>query len=229
MAPHVEAEAPPSPALTSTDSCSDDDEVYDINVPIRAGNKPLRKSSTPYPQYLPTWDPVFFDALPEFKFVDPALRADPLKRALLTPGVTMAPISPKMGTELTGVQLSCLTDMQRDELALLVSERKVVVLRDQDFADIGPSRQQDFANHFGKPNYQPVSGSVPGYPGFHIIYRDGNRKEIERYFEQKSSASIWHHDVSYERQPPGYVTLCMLQCPEVGGDTVVASMTEAYK
>ncbi|KAF8249061.1 TauD-domain-containing protein [Wilcoxina mikolae CBS 423.85] len=227
MAPHV---APPSPALTSTSSsCSDDEEVYDINVPIKAGPKPVRKPSTAYPNYLPTWDPNFFPPLPPFNFTDPGLRADPLKRSLLLPGVITTPISPKMGTEVTGLQLSSLSSQQRDELALLVSERKVVVFRDQDFADIGPAQQQQFANHFGKPNYQPVTGSIPGFPGFHIIYRDGNRREIERYFEQKSSASIWHHDVSYERQPPGYVVLCMLQCPEVGGDTVVASMTEAYK
>jgi sulfonate dioxygenase len=226
MAPHV---SPPSPPLSSTSSVhSDEEEVYDLNVPFKK-DLLTRKSTTPYPQYLPTWDPVFFPPLQPFEFSDPALRADPLKRSLLTPDVTAMPISPKMGTELTGVQLSSLNAQQRDELALLVSERKVVVLRDQDFADIGPASQQEFADYFGKKNYQPVTGSVPGYPGFHIIYRDGNRSEIDKYFEQKSTATIWHHDVSYERQPPGYVVLCMLQCPEVGGDTVVANMTEAYK
>jgi sulfonate dioxygenase len=225
MSPHA---APPSPALTSS-SASDDGEVYDINVPFKKTSHTVLQSSTPYPDYLPAWEPVFFPPLPEFSFTDPALRADPEKRSLLVPGVTATPISPKMGTELRGIQLSSLSSQQRDELALLVSERKVVVVRDQDFADIGPARQQEFSNHFGKPNYQPVTGSVPGFPGFHIVYRDGNRREIERYFEQRSSASLWHHDVSYERQPPGYVTLCMLQCPESGGDTVVASMTEAYK
>lgn len=189
----------------------------------------MRKPSTAYPQYLPKWEPNFFKPMPPFNFTDPGVRADPSKRNLLLPGVITTPISPKMGTEVTGLQLSSLSSQQRDELALLVSERKVVMFRDQDFADIGPAQQQQFANHFGKPNYQPITGSVPGFPGFHIIYRDGNYKEINKFFEQKSSASIWHHDVSYERQPPGYVVLCMLQCPEVGGDTVVASMTEAYK
>ncbi|KAA8913360.1 hypothetical protein FN846DRAFT_772165 [Sphaerosporella brunnea] len=226
MTPHV---SPPSPPLSAASSVASDneEEVYDLNVPFKQ-ELMTRKSTTPYPQYLPTWEPVFFSPLQPFPFTDPALRADPLKRALLTPEAKMEPISPKMGTELTGVQLSSMTPQQRDELALLVSERKVVVLRDQDFADIGPASQTAIADHFGKKNYQPVTGSVPGYPGFHIIYRDGNRADIERYFEQKSTATIWHHDVSYERQPPGYVILCILQCPEVGGDTVVASMTEAY-
>ena len=134
-----------------------------------------------------------------------------------------------MGSELSGVQLSSMSDAAKDELALLVSERKCVVLRDQDFADWGPASQQNFAAYFGKPNYQPVTGSVPGFPGFHIIHRDGNQAEINKFFEHKLTSTLWHQDVSYERQPPGYVILCILQAPEVGGDTVFASTTEAYK
>jgi len=224
MAPHV---SPPSPPASSV--ASDEGEVYDLNVPYKMSASAAKPPSTPYPAYLPAWEPVSFPPLQPFAYEDPALRADPQKRALLTPAVTATAISPKMGTELRGVQLSAMTPRQRDELALLVCERKVVVLRDQDFADIGPAAQQRFSDYFGKRHYQPVTGAIPGYPGFHIIYRDGNRAEIERFFTQKSTANIWHHDVSYERQPPGYVLLCMLQCPEVGGDTVVASMTEAYK
>lgn len=222
MAPHV---APPSPAFEP-----EDEEVYDLNVPFKPLNDQVycNRKEQKYAIYMPSWEKVFFPPLPEFEFFDPAFRADYLKRNLLKPGVEVKEISPKMGTELTGVQLSQMTDAAKDDLALLVSERKCVVLRDQDFADWGPENQQNFAKYFGKPNYQPVTGSVPGYPGFHIIYRDGNQQEIVKYFEQKSTANIWHHDVSYERQPPGYVILCILECPEVGGDTVMASMTEAY-
>jgi sulfonate dioxygenase len=223
MAPHV---APPSPTFSHYE------EVYDVNVPFKKPEevpKKAEKSSSKYSQYLPTWEPVFFDPLPPFEFVDPALHADKAKRNLLKDGVVSKNISPKMGTELTGIQLTELSNAAKDELALLVAERKCVVIRDQNFKDTGPAFQQEFANYFGKPHYQPVTGSVPGYPGFHIIYRDGNQAEIQRFFQQKSTANIWHHDVSYERQPPGYVFLCILQCPEVGGDTVVASMTEAYK
>lgn len=43
------------------------------------------------------------------------------------------------------------------------------------------------------------------------------------------TTTIWHHDVSYERQPPGYIMLGILACPYVGGDTVVADTTVAYK
>lgn len=66
-------------------------------------------------------------------------------------------------------------------LALLVSERKVVVFPAQDeFLKSGPAAQQAFMKYFGKPNYQPVSGSIEGFPGFHIIHRDGNKAELDK-------------------------------------------------
>ena len=77
--------------------------------------------------------------------VDPGLRADPKKPHLLTPNVKTHNISPYLGTEVTGVQLSELSAEGRDELALFVAERKVVIFRDQDFKDIGPDRQIEFA------------------------------------------------------------------------------------
>ncbi|KAI5780122.1 hypothetical protein EDC01DRAFT_287247 [Geopyxis carbonaria] len=231
MAPHV---TPISPTLSATSSTPSSlpDEVYDINVPFRTdalAARPKVAAHVRYPMYLPVWEKAFFPTLPPFDFFDPALRADVYKPNLLRPGVKATNLSPKMGTELTGLQLGDLSSDAKDELALLVSERKAVVFRDQDFANWGPTAQEDFAKHFGKLNYQPVTGAIPDHPAFHIIYRDGNQEEISKYFEQKSTANIWHHDVSYERQPPGYVMLCILDCPDEGGDTVLASMTEAYK
>lgn len=38
----------------------------------------------------------------------------------------------------------------------------------------------------------------------------------------------WHMDGSIEPQPPGLVFLYMLECPEVGGDTVISNQVEAY-
>lgn len=211
---------------------------YDINLPYRpvteANGHPAKRYNvekiTKYKQYLPSFEPEYFPPCPLFEFEDPALRADPTFPHLRSiPGVTINDLTPKMGSEVRGLQLSTLTLAQRDELALLICQRKCVVFREQDFLDIGPARQQEFAAHFGKPNYQPVTGNVPGFPGFHIIYRDGNKAELDAFFSEKLTSTLWHHDVSYERQPPGYVTLCAMQVPDVGGDTVFASTTEAYK
>ena len=158
---------------------------------------------TPYPQYLPVWDKGWFDRLPLFEFEDPALRADPAKPHLLTDAVKTTDMTPRMGTLIEGIDLATLDDTAKAELALLVSERKVVAFPAQtNFLDLGPAAQQQWMNFFGKPNYQPVSpardmlidrlrssfvevsGSLKGHPGFHIIHRDGNLDELTRFFQQ---------------------------------------------
>ena len=202
---------------------------YDINIPYIDVNKE-HKLRTRYPEYLPTWDKVWFDPLPPFEYEDPALRVtDKSKSNLLSGDAKVTHIQPKIGSYVDNVQLSQLSDAAKDELALLVSERKVVAFPNQDLIDAGPARQEEFMRHFGKPNYQPVSGAVRGHPGFHIIHRDGNKAEISRFLEQRTTTTLWHQDVSYEIQPPGYVMLGLLEGPSVGGDTVFAATDMAYK
>jgi len=59
-------------------------------------------------------------------------------------------LTPRIGTEVKGLQLSQLTDDQKNELALLIAERGVVIFRGQDFKDIGPQKQKEFGQYFGK-------------------------------------------------------------------------------
>ena len=53
---------------------------------------------------------------------DRALFADPKKSALLAACSKVREVTPYMGTELVGIQLSQLSDGQKDELALLAAE-----------------------------------------------------------------------------------------------------------
>lgn len=198
---------------------------YDLNVAYQTAED----ASTPYPDYLPQWDPVWFDPLPEFEYQDPALRVQDKSMPNLLADAKLTEIQPRIGTIIENVQLSSLNDTAKDELALLIAKRKVVAFPNQDLIDAGPDAQEAFMRHFGKPNYQPVSGSLPGHPGFHVIHRDGNRAEIERFLSQRTTTTLWHQDVSYEVQPPAYVMLGLLQGPEVGGDTVFAATDLAYK
>lgn len=88
-----------------------------------------------------------------FDFKDRGLDADPAKPNLLSKGksdLKVTKLTPRVGTEITGLQLSQLTDAQKNELALLIAERGVVVFRDQDFKDIGPQKQKEFGQYFGR-------------------------------------------------------------------------------
>ena len=53
---------------------------------------------------------------------DRAFFADPKKASLLSKASSVQEITPYIGTELKGVQISQLTDAEKDELALLVAE-----------------------------------------------------------------------------------------------------------
>ena len=104
---------------------------------------------------------------------DVGQRADPEKQNLLhAPGVTVREITPNIGTELRGIQLSQLTAAQKDELALLAAERGLVIFHDQDFADIGPERQREFGKHFGPLHVHQMGGHIKDFPEVLPVYRD---------------------------------------------------------
>lgn len=185
-----------------------------------------------YPEFLPTWDPSQkYPPLKFFKHEDPGKRADP-KMASLFPAdgsQVLKRITPKLGTEVTGVQLSQLDDKGKDELALFVAQRGIVVFRDQDFAKMGPDFAVKFGEHFGRLHIHPTSGSPNGNPELHITYRRADPGEFSRIFSQRSTSIGWHSDVSYELQPPGTTFFAVLQGPDAGGDTIFADTVEAYK
>ncbi|KZT24345.1 TauD-domain-containing protein [Neolentinus lepideus HHB14362 ss-1] len=183
-----------------------------------------------YPFYLPYWDvSEKFPPTQIFKFEEPGKRADPTKPHLLTPSTTLNHLSPYIGTEVTGVQISQLSKEGLDELALFVAERKLVIFRDQDFKDIGPDRQIEIARYFGPIQRHPTSGNVKGYPEFHVVYRDSKHRGFRDYHgEDRANLTSWHSDISYEKQPPGTTFFWILDQPELGGNTIFSSQVEAY-
>ena len=83
-----------------------------------------------YPAYLPTRPDGFTPTIdvPPFDADEPGTRADPSKPHLLGgPGVKATNITPRIGTEVRGIQLSQLSKAGLDEVALLAAERGVVV------------------------------------------------------------------------------------------------------
>jgi len=49
-----------------------------------------------------------------------------------------------------------LSDKGKDELALLVAQKKVVAFRDQDFADLPIDKALDFGRYFGRLHIHPT-------------------------------------------------------------------------
>jgi sulfonate dioxygenase len=118
-----------------------------------------------YPEYMPFYDPLEkVEDVGEFEHDDPGHRADPSFPNLLSKATKVENLSPHVGTEIEGVQLSQLSKEGLDELALLAAQRGALVFRKQDFGDIGFQKQKEVVRHFGPLHVHgwaphPVGGS----------------------------------------------------------------------
>ncbi|CDK29624.1 unnamed protein product [Kuraishia capsulata CBS 1993] len=193
------------------------------------------RSLSQHPEFLPSWDPKQkYPKLQPFKHRDRGLFADPQYKNLLaeaTGPIEQLNVTPKLGTEVrSGIQISQLSPAAKDDLALLVAERGVVIFRNQDFKDKGPEFAKQWGSYYGPLHVHPTSGAPLGYPEFHVTYRRSSPKEFEKVFSRRVNNITWHTDVSYELQPPGLTVFTMLQGPDNGGgDTIFADTVEAYE
>ncbi|KAJ3049315.1 hypothetical protein HK097_009681 [Rhizophlyctis rosea] len=170
----------------------------------------------------PVWPETKYEPYVEVEVKDAGHRADPSLKNLLGAVSKRIDLTPHIGTELHGIQLSQLTDAQKDELALLTAQRGVVFFRDQ---DIDLHQQLDLGRHYGPLHIHPTSGHPEGLPEVHVVHTG----DIEYNGGPRiSQRDTWHSDVTYELQPPGTTTLKINELPEVGGDTLWVSGYALY-
>jgi len=200
---------------------------------IHHAYNPQEHNEYKYKLYLPVHnETTTYPPTEPFEIVDRGLKADKVKPHLLDAkdlSVKSRKLTPRIGTEITGLQLSKLTDDQKNELALLVAERGVVVFRDQDFKDIGVEKQKEFGQYFGPLHIHPVGSHVEGAIEFHNIYVGADNLYRTQQKSHKLSTIGYHSDVSYEHQPPGITLLTILAVPTTGGDTAWVSQVAAYE
>ncbi|KAL5534660.1 hypothetical protein ACEPAG_1124 [Sanghuangporus baumii] len=184
-----------------------------------------------YAQLLPVFPKELFPPLEPFEHVDPGHRAltHPNPRSFLDNATSVIELTPNLGTEVYGVNLAKLTSDERDQVALEVARRGLVVFRDQEeFIDRGPEFYLEWGRHFGRLHVHPTSGHPEGYPEFHLVYRDAN-STLNFEIDDSITSTVWHSDVSYELQPPGLTTLFLLAQPHTGGDTLFTSQVSTLK
>ena len=178
---------------------------------------------------MPTWNPnQKYAPLQPFEHYEHGKDADTSYPDLLPAESKVTDLTPTIGSEVRGVQLSKLTKEGKDQLARYVAERKVVAFREQDFAELNIQDALDFGGYFGRHHIHPTSGSPEGHPEIHLVHRAAGDKSADEFFASRTSSVAWHSDVSYEQQPPGTTFLYILDKPETGGDTLFVNAAEAY-
>jgi len=127
-------------------------------------------------------------------------------------------LSPEIGAEIHGVDL-------REELSAEVVasvraallDRKVIFFRDQ---NITAAEHIAFARRFGALEVHPATP------------KDQPDQEILRIAhgpKSKGSENNWHSDVTWRAEPSLGSILRAIEVPEIGGDTLFASMEAAYE
>ena len=133
----------------------------------------------------------------------------------LATSVSVHPLSPTIGAEIAGVDIAQpLTPDVVGAIRDALNTHHVVFFRDQ---SLTAEQQAAFARQFGiVTEAHPVLPSIDESP--EVLAIDG---KVDR-------ASWWHTDVTFLETPAMGSILYMLESPEVGGDTMWASLQDAY-
>jgi taurine dioxygenase len=132
--------------------------------------------------------------------------------------IDVRPLSPSVGAEVLGVDLAAdLGNAQFSEIRRAFHDHGVVVFRDQ---KLSPEQHLAFSRRFGPINVNRFFRQVEGYPEVAEVLKEPDQK--------KNIGANWHTDHSYDGIPALGSVLRAIEVPPVGGDTLFASMSNAF-
>lgn len=161
---------------------------------------------------------------------DPLFASGPLlgdtgDRSAVAKSYTMfdvAPISPTIGAEITGVRLAGdIDDEVLGELRRALWDFKVLVFRDQAI---------DRADHRG---FAALWGELERHPfvahGRHRGDSEDTMVNLAKDADHAGAENNWHNDVTWREAPSFGTVLRAREVPAVGGDTLWADTCVAYE
>jgi len=127
-------------------------------------------------------------------------------------------MTPSIGAEISEVSLNKdLNDDICDQIYNALIKHQVVFFRDQ---GLSPESHLKLAKSFGEPEPpHPVYPNVDGYENIVLL------KNAE---DNIPNTTDWHKDLTFKSNPPFASILHGIKIPDVGGDTLWASMSAAY-
>jgi len=131
----------------------------------------------------------------------------------------IAPLSPVIGAEISGVDLSALRPDEFETIRQALVDHQVIFFRDQDA--LNPEVQIAFARRFGDLHAHPAAPHKEGHPEIFVIHAHRDSKV--------ANGNGWHTDVSCDEQPPMGTMLQIHELPASGGDTLWINTCAAYE
>nr|WP_202456630.1 MULTISPECIES: TauD/TfdA family dioxygenase [unclassified Streptomyces] len=133
--------------------------------------------------------------------------------------ISVAPLTPVIGAEVSGVDLGELSDTQLAEVRTAFLDHHVLVFRDQEITD---EEHKRLAGHFGE--LRPVNPPPPeGDPYVLEIKTSSAAANV--------AGNAWHADGTADAEPSLGSMLYITETPQggSGGDTLFANMHLAYE
>ena len=132
--------------------------------------------------------------------------------------IEVTPIAGAIGAEIGGIDMAQpLGNQAFQEVHDALMRHQVIFFRDQ---DITPAEHVAFGRQFGTLHVHPFAPSLEDHEEVMIL---------ESSAENRSSANLWHSDVTFEEEPAMGSILLAREVPEYGGDTMWANAYAAYE
>ena len=131
--------------------------------------------------------------------------------------MNVQPIAGALGAEISGVDLTRLTDAGWREVHEAFLRYAVLVIRDQ---QLDPADIMEAGARFGEPCPYPFVSGIDGFPFIFEVVKEES--------ETVNFGGNWHSDTTYLQQPPLGTLLHAVEAPAHGGDTLFASTAAAY-
>ena len=142
--------------------------------------------------------------------------------------LTIRPVTPAVGAEVSGVNLARLSDADFTQIEHAWNRHGALLFRDQHISD---NDLLAFSRRFGDLDPPPMQEhgrqSPEGYPDIYVVSNvlDAKGAPIGAL---GAGEAVWHTDMSYLPTPPDASMLYSLEVPPSGGDTWVLGMQAAW-
>ena len=122
-----------------------------------------------------------------------------------------------VGAVITGMDLRAFDEISINEIKEAFLKHSVLVFKNQ---ELSPKDLRNVSLIWGEPLTHPVFKGMENYPEIiEIVKESGERNRFGDY---------WHTDQIFTPEPAMATMLYAKEVPPVGGDTMFASLTEAY-
>ncbi len=133
-------------------------------------------------------------------------------------GVRVTRVGVNLGAEISGIDLrQPLSEQAFEAIAGALVEYELIIFRDQDMTS---ENLMEFGRRFGELTVHPFAPSEDTAPEIIKFRNDENHAPF--------GTDVWHSDETFRAEPPMATILCAKEVPQVGGDTMYASMSAGF-